>query len=68
MKRAESIRLAIQSLPIEHDQQTIYTTASFGVVDHLADDNRDSLLKRVDQALYIAKHNGKNRSEKLAAL
>lgn len=41
----------------------IPVTASFGVTDVLLQDNLCSLLKRVDNALYNAKRNGKNRIE-----
>jgi len=36
-------------------------TCSFGVTQLHADDNEDSLLKRVDNALYSAKENGRNK-------
>jgi len=68
LKRAETIRLTIQSLPVQHGEQTLYTTASFGVVEFREQDNHDTLLKRADQALYIAKQNGKNRCEPLEQL
>nr|WP_320049558.1 sensor domain-containing diguanylate cyclase [uncultured Desulfuromonas sp.] len=68
VKRAESIRLSIQALAVINEQQTMHTTASFGIVEYLDQDNHDSLLQRVDQALYIAKQNGKNRCESIAKL
>ncbi len=36
-------------------------TASFGLTTLNAQDTMDSLLKRVDDALYEAKENGKNQ-------
>ncbi|KRT53637.1 GGDEF domain-containing protein [endosymbiont of Ridgeia piscesae] len=36
-------------------------TCSFGVTCLLSDDNSDSLMKRVDDALYQAKENGRNQ-------
>nr|WP_320114251.1 sensor domain-containing diguanylate cyclase [uncultured Desulfuromonas sp.] len=68
LKRAETIRLAIQALPVSVDEQTIYTTASFGVVEFQDQDHHEELLKRADQALYIAKQNGKNRCESIERL
>jgi PleD family two-component response regulator len=41
-------------------------TASFGVTGFLIEDDVNSLLKRLDNALYNAKHGGKNRVETLA--
>lgn len=38
-------------------------TCSFGVAERLAGESVDGLLLRVDQALYAAKHNGRNRVE-----
>jgi FOG: GGDEF domain len=40
-------------------------TVSFGVVVYDAADDLNSLLKRVDDALYLAKQNGRNRVEAL---
>ncbi|MCD6526191.1 MAG: diguanylate cyclase [Desulfuromonas sp.] len=62
---AEKIRLAIQAAAIQHRQDTIHITASFGVIQYRAGENCDTMLHRADQALYIAKQNGKNRCEQL---
>lgn len=40
-------------------------TGSFGVASFGENDNMDSLIKRADDALYTAKHNGRNRVESL---
>lgn len=36
-------------------------TVSIGVARHLPDESLDALFKRVDEALYLAKNNGRNR-------
>jgi len=60
---AEKIRLAIAELPLTYDATEITLTASFGVAEHRPGESLDSLMKRVDQALYLAKAGGRNRSE-----
>lgn len=40
-------------------------TASFGVVEFAQGEDSNSLLKRVDKALYLAKNNGRNRVESI---
>lgn len=40
-------------------------TGSFGVTTFYGDDTIESFIKRADDALYLAKHNGRNRVETL---
>jgi len=40
-------------------------TASFGVAGYTPGDSKESLIQRADQALYRAKDNGRNRTEKI---
>lgn len=40
-------------------------TSSFGVSEYILGESKKSFLKRVDQALYMAKNNGRNRVESL---
>lgn len=63
---AEKIRRALQSTIIQYEQNRLHVTASFGISQCRAGETTDALLSRMDQALYIAKQNGKNRSELLA--
>lgn len=55
---AEKLRTAFESCECSGD---IQITASFGVAEYRPGENPDTLLKRVDDALYRAKHNGRNR-------
>ena len=57
---AERVRVAIATTEFP-DVGTI--TCSFGVVEYTAKDRVQSLLKRVDDALYTAKERGRNRVE-----
>lgn len=59
-KFAERLRNLISNYKFEIG---IPVTASFGVTEVLLQDDLCSLLKRVDNALYHAKRNGKNRIE-----
>jgi len=59
---AEKLRQAIAG---HHFNQAGKLTASFGVVAFEPQDDLNSLLKRVDDALYLAKEHGRNRVETL---
>ena len=65
VERAESLRNQIKALSVQHQGQVLGTvTASFGVAQ--SQDNNtsvESLLKAADDALYRAKHNGRDRVE-----
>lgn len=60
---AEHMRSAVEALQIEHKfAATGILTASFGVADeHLDSPDIAELIKRADNALYIAKSEGRNR-------
>ncbi|POT55198.1 sensor domain-containing diguanylate cyclase [Citrobacter amalonaticus] len=55
---AESVRAAVAKMCI---QGLPRFTVSIGVAHHEPDENLDELFKRVDDALYRAKNNGRNR-------
>jgi two-component system cell cycle response regulator len=62
---AERIRVAIESQPFATDSGEVHLTASFGVAVSSDEGqmNADALLQLADEALYLAKHKGRNRSE-----
>ncbi|HTJ97597.1 MAG TPA: EAL domain-containing protein, partial [Rhodocyclaceae bacterium] len=51
------------ALPFQINKQTAYLTMSIGVAAYPNDQAQepDSLIRHADQAMYIAKHSGKNR-------
>jgi diguanylate cyclase (GGDEF)-like protein len=57
--KAEQFRNALASQTIE--PLTTAVTSSFGVAELLSGENSESLLRRVDSALYRAKEGGRNR-------
>ena len=61
---AERLRQAVEASSfVFHDSAPIRFTVSVGVALCLPDDSLDSLLARADDALYRAKHAGRNRVE-----
>jgi diguanylate cyclase (GGDEF)-like protein len=62
MRVAERLRAAIAATPIKILEKEIVVTTSIGVAtqdEHTMD--LETLIARADQALYIAKHKGRNR-------
>ncbi|MEM6531550.1 MAG: diguanylate cyclase [Myxococcota bacterium] len=60
---AERLRTSIEQLELEHDGQRFGLTVSIGVsVSDRSPVNASDLIKRADQALYIAKSEGRNRT------
>ena len=59
---AERVRKIIASTHVKsHDEQAIHVTASFGVAATNGEEpTLESLMQKVDKALYSAKENGKN--------
>jgi len=58
--RADRLRRAIQNTRLVASRD-IRVTASLGVAEFYADDTPESILQRADQALFDAKHGGRNR-------
>ncbi|ABD87028.1 GGDEF domain-containing protein [Rhodopseudomonas palustris] len=58
MLTAERIRTALAAVPIPPASQPV--TASFGVATLATAESRDAFMRRVDCALYAAKHSGRN--------
>jgi len=60
---AERIREAIDRLPCQIGLLSLHVTASLGVASLNPGETCSELLKRADQAMYTAKHRGRNRVE-----
>jgi len=60
---AERIRVNIAMSPIALESQDLQCTVSVGVSKLVDEDDIDSLFKRADDALYVAKGDGRNRVE-----
>ncbi len=65
LKISENIRQAIENIEFVHESDVVKFTASFGVTGGVPTPDISSkyLLECVDQALYSAKTNGRNRVE-----
>ena len=61
LKCAEEMRTAIEERAFTYKGKTLNITASLGLAVSNADDNCESLFHRADQALYLAKQQGRNR-------
>ncbi|HET6553572.1 MAG TPA: diguanylate cyclase [Dyella sp.] len=61
MAMAECIRKAVEESHLMHDEQPITITVSIGVAVLREGETLSQWLSRADDALYEAKHNGRNR-------
>jgi diguanylate cyclase (GGDEF)-like protein len=62
--RAAQLREAIDRHQFMFEDHTLHTTVSIGLVSCSIDDDSDNvqdILRRVDEAMYVAKHQGRNR-------
>jgi diguanylate cyclase (GGDEF)-like protein len=57
---AERIRLNIERSPVKIQDLSVYCTVSVGIAPVARDGNPNRLMIRADQALYAAKHGGRN--------
>ncbi|MFP4063586.1 MAG: GGDEF domain-containing protein [Halochromatium sp.] len=58
---AERIRASTAATPMHFESRTMTLTVSIGATCIRPHDTPESLLARADQALYEAKHGGRNR-------
>ncbi len=63
VQAAERLRKAIESAPIGYEEKQIPVTASMGVSVYMRNSNltEETFIKQVDQLLYKAKEEGRNR-------
>ncbi|VVP71229.1 hypothetical protein PS910_00818 [Pseudomonas fluorescens] len=59
----ETLRTAIEACPFHFKGERVVVTLSIGISAFRLGDRADSVLKRADEALYIAKDRGRNRVE-----
>ncbi|MFL1523469.1 diguanylate cyclase [Pseudomonas sp. O230] len=62
-KLLESLRAAIEACPFHFKSEPVTITISMGLTAFKPGEHSDLVLKRADQALYRAKHAGRNRVE-----
>jgi diguanylate cyclase (GGDEF)-like protein len=58
---AENLRMQIEEMENSFEGKQIKVTISLGISDLISGDTPDTLMKRADDALYQAKHSGRNR-------
>jgi diguanylate cyclase (GGDEF)-like protein len=64
---AEKIRCSFSDTPILADGHVIEQTISLGVTDCFGHGELEQAIKRADDALYLAKKNGRNRVEAIVS-
>lgn len=60
---AETLRAAIEACPFHFKGERVTITLSIGIAAFRSGERSEAVLKRADQALYRAKHLGRNRVE-----
>lgn len=63
---AERFRTTLTASPVQCGDDAVHVTASIGVAQFKAGETRDSWITRADQAMYLAKQQGRNRTCVLA--
>ncbi|MHA6198203.1 GGDEF domain-containing protein [Pseudomonas wadenswilerensis] len=63
LQLAESLRAAVEACPFHFKGERVTITLSVGVTAFRPGERSDAVLKRADEALYRAKHLGRNRVE-----
>lgn len=63
---AERLRAEVQRTPVRLHEATLYFTISLGVAQWHPEESLLVLMRRADEALYLAKYNGRNRIETAA--
>lgn len=61
--RADRLRVEAQRAPVRLHEATLHFTVSLGVAQWQPDESLLFLMRRADEALYLAKYNGRNRVE-----
>jgi diguanylate cyclase (GGDEF)-like protein len=59
---ADKIRMAVAATPLAINGTSLHATISVGVAERTEDEDIDHLIGRADQALYLAKRDGRNCS------
>lgn len=62
-ERAERLRAETQRAPVRLHEATLHFTISLGVAQWREEESLLFLMRRADEALYLAKFNGRNRIE-----
>ena len=61
---AQKVCLAIEALKIKHEKSTVseFVTVSVGVsINKAREEDEDTIIRKADEALYLAKNRGRNR-------
>ncbi len=61
LQLAESLRAAVEACPFHFKGERVTITLSVGITEFRDGERSDTVLKRADEALYRAKHLGRNR-------
>lgn len=61
LARMERLRVLIEGAEVVLPEQTLKVTISMGVCMHNQSQNLEDLMEKADQALYLAKENGRNQ-------